>query len=545
MDSPYIKPQSDSPPESEGSADIRANAELEKKALDKETAEDVPQSQQSVDYSVYSITEKRFFIIIASLAALFSPLSANIYYSALNTLATDFHQSLSNISLTVTTYLVRTLIPLHTGLAPTIVGSLSDDFGRRPLYLACFIVYICANVGLAVQNSFAGLLILRMLQSSGSSGTVALASAVAADIFTSAQRGSYMGYVLMGALVGPAFGPVIGGLLDKYLGWRWIFWFLTIFAGATFTIIFFFLPETCRKVVGNGSIIPPLWNTSVLSYWHQRKQKAAGIEPNHSAKNEFKRRGSPIQSIYIVFDKESGVVLFYAGFFFAGFYMIQTALPGVLQDQYGYSALDIGLCYIPAGMGSLFAAFVMGRFLDFNFRRHAKKLGIEISHNRQQELRNFPIEKARLEIVFPLAFAAAAVTIIFGWLMKEKIFIAAPLVFLFFSSFFVSCSFQGLSTLVVDLNRDSPSSATAAMNLARCLLGAAGTAAVVPMLNSIGAGWVGVFVGGMWVVLSPLILCVLKWGPQWREDKRLKLEAKEAARTQEAAAASGGEGDGV
>ena len=77
-----------------------------------------------------------------------------------------------------------------------------------------------ANIGLAAQNTYAGLLILRMLQSTGSSGTVALANALVSDLVTSAQRGSYISYVSMTAMVGPSFGPVIGGLLDEYLRWR-------------------------------------------------------------------------------------------------------------------------------------------------------------------------------------------------------------------------------------------------------------------------------------------------------------------------------------
>lgn len=57
-------------------------------------------------FSIFTPSEKRFIIIIASLAALFSPLSANIYYPALNTLSEDLHESLSKINLTITTYLV-------------------------------------------------------------------------------------------------------------------------------------------------------------------------------------------------------------------------------------------------------------------------------------------------------------------------------------------------------------------------------------------------------------------------------------------------------
>lgn len=57
-------------------------------------------------FSIYSVNERRFLVFLAGLAALFSPLSANIYYSALNTLASHFDTSLSNINLTITTYLV-------------------------------------------------------------------------------------------------------------------------------------------------------------------------------------------------------------------------------------------------------------------------------------------------------------------------------------------------------------------------------------------------------------------------------------------------------
>lgn len=57
-------------------------------------------------YSIFSRGQKNFVVVIASLAALFSPLTDNIYYPALNTLSEDLHESLSNINLTITTYLV-------------------------------------------------------------------------------------------------------------------------------------------------------------------------------------------------------------------------------------------------------------------------------------------------------------------------------------------------------------------------------------------------------------------------------------------------------
>ncbi len=68
----------------------------------------VQQEQQPPEppFSIFSPSERGFIVMLASLAALFSPLSANIYYPALNTLSEDLHVSLSKINLTITTYLV-------------------------------------------------------------------------------------------------------------------------------------------------------------------------------------------------------------------------------------------------------------------------------------------------------------------------------------------------------------------------------------------------------------------------------------------------------
>lgn len=413
------------------------------------------------------------------------------------------------------------------GLAPAFVGSISDETGRRPSYLACFVIYIGANVGLALQNNYAALFVLRCLQSSGSSGTVALANAVVADIVTSAERGTYISYVSMGALVGPALGPVIGGLLSQYLGWRAIFWFLTIFAGVVVTIFIISFPETCRKVVGNGSLPAQKWNISLLSYLRLRTQAKAGFEGEPQTRLSHKSRPNPLNAIYIIFDRESGIVLLYGGALFSGFYMVLTGMPSQLQEKYGFNTLQIGLCYIPTGVGAMAAAIAVGRFLDWNFRRHAQRLGIEISNKRQQDLEHFPIESARLEVVLPLVFLASATIIAYGWVMHYHTSLAGPIVLLFILMFCISGAFQGLSTLIVDLNRDSPGTATAAMNLARCWMGAGAVAAVGPLLNAIGIGWTSVLVAGVWILLCPIVLVAMRFGPQWREGKRLRQEGKE------------------
>ena len=75
-------------------------------------------------------------------------------------------------------------------------ASIGDTVGRRPAIVLCFVIYLAANIALALQDSYAALLVLRCFQSAGSSGTVALARAVIADVATPAERGSYLGMAM-------------------------------------------------------------------------------------------------------------------------------------------------------------------------------------------------------------------------------------------------------------------------------------------------------------------------------------------------------------
>jgi hypothetical protein len=89
------------------------NRELVDPGLDEENVvnESTPllaAASPSETYSVFSPTQKSFIILAAALASSFSPLSANIYYPALNSIARDLEVSASQINLTITTYMVCT-----------------------------------------------------------------------------------------------------------------------------------------------------------------------------------------------------------------------------------------------------------------------------------------------------------------------------------------------------------------------------------------------------------------------------------------------------
>ncbi|KAI2464900.1 MFS general substrate transporter [Annulohypoxylon bovei var. microspora] len=467
-------------------------------------------------YSVFTHREKAIMIVTVSFTAMISPLSSAIYLPALPTLAQDLNVSASLINLTVTTYLI------FQGVAPSFIGNYSDTYGRRPAYMICCVIYLAANIGLAVQKSYAALLVLRCLQSCGSSATIALSSAVSADLATRAERGKYLGYAAMGVTLGPALGPVIGGLINQYLGWRAIFWFLTILSGVLFLILFIFLPETGRNVVGNGSIPSPWWNMSLLAYIKQQRQRRQGLEPDTETAKPSRRRPNPFASLKLLFEKQAAIILGFGSIIYGGYYMLLTTLSNELSSRFGFSSVIIGVCYLPLGVGSLSYRHTGGYLLDWNFRRHAKIAGITISKNRQQDLENLPIEKMRLQVSLPFVYLACAAVLGYSWAMQTKASLAGIEVCLFFCGWCISAVTNGMNTLMVDTHVESPATAVAANNLCRCLVGAGAAAVASPLIDRIGIGWTGVFVAGLWVLSSPLLWLLIAKGPKWRQPESEK-----------------------
>ena len=125
----------------------------------------------SPPYSVYTTAQKQWIIFIALWAGWFSTASSFIYFPAIPFMAHDMGVSIQKINLTVTSYMIA------SGIFPAITGNAADRYGRRVALLASIAVYTVANIGIAVQRSFAALFMLRMLQSAAISGMIILTSA--------------------------------------------------------------------------------------------------------------------------------------------------------------------------------------------------------------------------------------------------------------------------------------------------------------------------------------------------------------------------------
>lgn len=195
--------------------------------------------------------------------------------------------------------------------------------------------------------------------------------------------------------------------------------------------------------------------------------------------------------------------------------------------NYGFNQIKVGLMFIPIGGGSIISALTVGRLADGNYRRWAKKLNMPVVKNRRQDLTNFPIERARLEVIFPLFFVSVAVIIAYGWILTKKISIAVPIVLLFLMGFSLTATFQVLNVLMVDIYPGKPSVATAANNFTRCEIGAVFSAILLPLVDSIGWGWAYTLLALLFIGFVPFLLFVMQRGPKWRKQRK---ESEDRAR---------------
>ncbi|KAF8308360.1 MFS general substrate transporter [Clavulina sp. PMI_390] len=513
----------------------------------------VSNAKPDVPYSVFTPRQKWAIVFLAACAGMFSPLAANIYFPAIPSLAKAFGRSTQEINLTVTIYMV------FQGITPSLWGSVADSYGRRPIYLSCLSIFAVAQIGLALipSSSYVGLMILRCISAAGSAPVIALGAGTVGDVATPSERGRYMGMVQMGPMLGPCIGPVFGGLLNQNLGWRAIFWFLTILSGAVLVPFTLFFPETLRSIVGNGSIPARGFNRTAWSIISRKLAKRKGVDVNALKKKSpreaaVKKEINPFIALRYILEKDTFIILFYNAFNYTAFYAVTTTLATVLEDKYGLSTSQTGLCYLAIGAGALTSTPVSGRILDWEFRRLRRRIersrqgsleaGLTDEEKRREadaraskkldpnDLVDFPLEKARLHNQPIYSFMFWGSVIAYGWIVQARAPLPLALIFQFLIGWTIIGLMQTNQVMLVDLYPGKGASVTANNNLCRCLIGAVGTAVVNPIMNAIGTGWTMVIFVAFPILFSPLMVVEWKHGMRWRQERaeRNKSAAQKA-----------------
>jgi multidrug resistance protein len=135
-------------------------------------------------------------------------------------------------------------------VGPLLWAPLSEMFGRRPVFIYTMFIYTLFQIPGAVAANITTVLVSRFLAGVFAAAPLTNCGGVIADIWDSIGRGPAMSVFTLCVFVGPTvLGPTIGGYLTmSYLGWRWVFWIMGIFALLCWSLVVAFLPETYAPV---------------------------------------------------------------------------------------------------------------------------------------------------------------------------------------------------------------------------------------------------------------------------------------------------------
>ena len=162
--------------------------------------------------------ERKWRVLIVVCVAVFMLLlDITVVNVALPNIANELHTSFTELQWVVDAYALT--------LAATMLnaGSLGDLLGRKRIFLIAIALFTAASALCGAATSPLWLIIARGLQGIGGAGMFAVSLAIISQEFFGRERGTAFG--IWGATVGMAvaIGPLVGGALTTYVGWRWIF----------------------------------------------------------------------------------------------------------------------------------------------------------------------------------------------------------------------------------------------------------------------------------------------------------------------------------
>ena len=113
-------------------------------------------------------------------------------------------------------------------------GRISDITGRRRIFLTGVVCFGAASLVCMFSPDILVMMILRVLQGAAAAMIFATNNAILISVYPASQRGRVLGLSTAATYVGLSAGPVAGGFLNHYVGWRSIFAAAFVVSAAAF-----------------------------------------------------------------------------------------------------------------------------------------------------------------------------------------------------------------------------------------------------------------------------------------------------------------------
>ncbi len=322
-----------------------------------------------------TLSPRRKAIILASLclSLLIVTMDATIVNVAIPSIRAELHASPPQLQWVIDIY---TLVLASLLL---LAGATADRFGRRRTFEVGLTVFAIGSLLCSLAPNIATLIGARFVQAIGGSMLNPVAMSIITQVFTGrVERARSIG--VWGAVVGisMALGPIVGGALIEFVGWRSVFWInLPICAGAII-LTAIFVPEsrsaTMRDLDPIGQALAVTFLFAVVFVLIQGHEmgwmgvptlviSAIAVLAFAAFLRYESRRHDPFIDLRffrsIPFSAATMVAVCAFAMFGAFLFMMSLYLQGERQ----FSAMHTGLLYLPIAVGALVFSPLSGRLV--------------------------------------------------------------------------------------------------------------------------------------------------------------------------------------
>ncbi len=316
-------------------------------------------------------------IFVAVLASLLEIIDTSIVNVALPTMMGNLGATLEDISMVITGYAIANAVILPVS------AWLGEKFGRRKYYLTCIGLFTATSVACGLAPNLQFLIIFRILQGLAGGALLPTSQTLIYEQFPKEKAGLAGAIFGMSVMVGPALGPVLGGVLTDEFGWRSIFninlplGLLALFIGAT---CIFDRPMDQGQVKEKGfdafGLILLVLGIGCLQYalergesddWFASKTIVMCLMTTITTLPVFVwwelKVKNPILNIRLF--KEQIVVNGIALMSLLGFYLygVLFVLPVFVSSVFHYTATQIGSLFIPGSLLTMALMPLIGKLM--------------------------------------------------------------------------------------------------------------------------------------------------------------------------------------
>ncbi|PKS12618.1 hypothetical protein jhhlp_000826 [Lomentospora prolificans] len=443
---------------------------------------------------------KWVIVLIVSSASFCVTATSSIYTSTYTQMEAEFGNS------RIISVLGLSLFVLGLSCGPLFFSPLSEFYGRRPIYLVAWSLFVIWLIPQAVARNIATVIVGRFLGGFSGSTFLAVSGGTVSDLFSKDELQYPMAIFTASPFIGPCIGPLIGGFVNYNLDWRWTYYVLLIWAFVMILLIVFLVPETYHPI---------------LLRKKARQLRKSPSNAHFKAPIEVSEK-SIISSITMSLKRPFQLLFFelmclnlciFSAILLGILYLFFGAFPLIFSANYAFNLWQVGLSFLGIGVGLL-----IGIATDPIWRRIRVRLVSKLGEKSTATGASEP------EFRLPPAIAGSILVPIglfmFAWTSYPEIHWIVPILGSLIFGTGTILVFTGIFTFLVDAYPEYAASALAANTFVRCLF-----AAIFPLFGSqmyerLGFQWGSSLLAFLTVVMVPFPYLFFKYGKKIRAKSR-------------------------